>query len=147
MIEENKKYRIAFAAHEPDKFVSGKRGDMMGKVYFSKDTVCFDSRAELMEFFDNPEKIFKHLRNAEILKMILDKNSKGKKVVPLVEIMPYMQGDGTRLYFDERREVEIAVEGNKDNKVHNGNIVDSSHQKLFIDGDKEGEWDFQPIKV
>jgi hypothetical protein len=149
VIEENKKYRIAFATHEPDKFVAGKNGnDLMGKIYFSKDTVCFDTRAELMEFFDNPEKIFGHLRNTDILLMILDKNHKGKKVVPLVEIMPYLQGEGrTRLYFDERREVEIAVDGGKDNKVHNGNIVDSSHQKLFIDGDKQGEWDAQKIKL
>jgi hypothetical protein len=143
MIEESKKYRIAFVTYEPGKQIQGK----MGKIYFSKDTVCFDTRAELMEFFDNPEKIFGHLRSTDVLKMMLERNQKGKKIVPMVEIMPYLQGESTRLYFDERREVEIAVEGNKDNKVHNGNIIDASHQKLFIDGDKQGEWDAQKIKL
>ena len=146
MIEEKKKYRIAFVTYEPDKQLIPGQGKM-GKIYFSKDTVCFDTRAELMEFFDNPEKIFGHLRNTDVLKMILDKNQKGKKVVPMVEIMPYLQGENTRIYFDERREVEIAVEGNKDNKVHNGNIIDATHQKLFIDKDKQGEWDAQEVKL
>ena len=145
MIEEQKKYRIAFVTYEPDKYLPGQQ--KMAKIYFSKDTMCFDTRNELMEFFDNPDKIFKHLRDTDLLKMILHKNEAGKKVVPMVEIMPYLQGESTRLYFDERREVEIALEGGKNNKVHNGNIVDTSHQKLFIDGDNQGVWDAQKIKL
>jgi hypothetical protein len=145
MIEENKKYRIAFAVNEPEKHIPGQ--NKMGKVQFSKDTVCFDTRTELMEFFDDPEKIFAHLRDSEVLKMILDKNSKGKKVVPLIEMRAYLQGNDTRLYFDESREIEIAVEGDKGNKVHNGNIIDSTHQKLFIDGKNQGEWDALPVKL
>ena len=146
MIEEEKKYRIAFVGHEPKAYIPGQQ--RMGKVYFSKDTVCFHTRDEMMEFFDNPEKIFEHLRTTDVLKMIMVENQKGRPVVPQVEIMPYLQGDGrNKFYFDERREVEIAVEGNKDNKVHNGNIIDASHQKLFIDKDKQGEWDAQEIKL
>ena len=145
MIEEEKKYRIAFVTYEPDKYIPGQQ--RMGKIYFSKDTLCFDTRAELMEFFDNPDKIFAYLRDTDVLKMILHKNQRGKKVVPMVEIMPYLQGESTRLYFDERREVEIAVEGNSENKVHNGNIIDATHQKLFIDKDKQGEWDAQEVKL
>jgi hypothetical protein len=79
--------------------------------------------------------------------MILERNHKGQKVSPLVEIMPYLQGDPQRLYFDERREVEIALEGTKDNKVFSGNIGNASHQKLFIDGDKQGEWDAIPENI
>jgi hypothetical protein len=145
MIEEAKKYRIAFATYEAEKHLPGQ--SKMGRIYFTKDTLSFDTRADLMEFFDNPEKIFAHLRDTDILKMMLHKNEQGKKIVPVVEIMPYLQGDGTRLYFDERREVEIAVEGNKDNKVHNGNIINATHQKLFIDKGEQGEWDAQPVKL
>lgn len=147
MIEAEKKYRMAFSTYEPDKYIEGQQ--RMGKVYFTCDILCFSTRAELMEFFDNPEKIFAHLRNTDVLKMILHKNQMGKKVVPVVEITTYLEGTSreTRFYFDERREVEIAVEGGKDNKVHNGNIIDASHQKLWIDKDKQGEWDAQEIKL
>ena len=145
MIEEEKKYRIAFSTNEPQRFDA--KNKLMGKVYFSKDTLCFNTKADLMEFFDNPDKIFGHLRDTDILKMIFDRNHKGQKVSPLVEIIPYMQGESQRLYFDERREVEIALEGAKDNKVFSGNIGNASHQKLFIDGDKQGEWDAIPENI
>jgi hypothetical protein len=145
MIEESKKYRIAFATNEPKKY--NAKQNLMGKIYFSKDTLCFNSRGDLMEFFDNPEKIFAHLRDTDLLKMILERNHKGEKVSPLVEIMPYLQGEIQRLYFDERREVEIGLDGSADNKVFNGNIGNASHQKLFIDGDKQGEWDVVPGNI
>ena len=31
--------------------------------------------------------------------------------------------------------------------MHDGKMIDSTHQKLFIDGDKEGVWDALPIKL
>ena len=82
MIEEEKKYRIAFSTNEPQRFDA--KNKLMGKVYFSKDTLCFNTKADLMEFFDNPDKIFGHLRDTDILKMILDRNHKGQKFSPLV---------------------------------------------------------------
>ena len=147
MIEAEKKYRIAFSTYEPDKYVPGQQ--KMAKIYFSVDILCFKTRDELMEFFDNPDKIFAYLRNTDVLKMILDRNQRGKKVVPVIELTTFLEGDSreNRLYFDERREVEIAVEGGKDNKVHNGNIIDATHQRLWIDKDKTGEWDAQEVKL
>lgn len=149
MKEEEKKYRIAFVGYDPEnkKRVPGQKG--MARVYFSCDTVCFETRAEMMEFFDNAEKIFEHLRKTDLVKMILTRNAMGRQVVPLVEMTCYLQGDGreNRVYFDESREIEIAVDGDKDNKVHNGIIADTTHQKLFIDKDKQGEWDAIPSNI
>ena len=99
MIEEEKKYRIAFSTYEPDKYIPGQQ--KMAKIYFTVDILCFATRGELMEFFDNPEKIFAHLRNTDVLKMILHKNQKGKKVVPVVELTTYLEGTSreSRFYF------------------------------------------------
>lgn len=147
MREEEKKYRIAFVGYDPQKkAVPGQTG--VARVYFSCDTVHFSTKAEMMEFFDNPEKIFEHLRKTDLVKMILTRNMAGRMVVPLVEMSCYLQGDGrNRVFFDECREIEIAVDGSKDNKVHSGKIADSTHQKLYIDKDKQGEWDAVPSNI
>jgi len=146
MNEVEKNYKIGFAVADPIKM----NGRKMGKVYFTKDYVCFETRAEQMEFFDNPTKIFEHLRNTEVIRMITIRNTAGQSVSPLVEMFAFLQSDGSKkFFFDERREIEVAIEATSsdNNKVYDANIVDTSHQKLFIDGNKEGEWDFIPTKI
>ncbi len=145
MNEVEKNYKIGFAISDPIKINKRK----MGKVYFTKDFVSFETRAEQMEFFDNPTKIFEHLRNTEIIRMITIRNAAGQSVSPVVEMFAFLKTDGrNKFFFDERREIEIAVEENtENNRVYDGNIVESTHQKLFIDGNQEGEWDALPVKI
>jgi hypothetical protein len=145
-MEEKKNYHISFVGYDPErKRMPGQVG--LPRVYFTCDTLRFATRAQQMEFFDNPEKVFEHLRKTDLLKMILTRNMAGRMVAPLVEMSCYLQGDGReRFYFDECREVEIAVDGSKDNKIHNV-TKDTTHQKLYIDKDKHGEWDAQPVKL
>lgn len=139
-----KNYKIGFAVTDPMKIMKNQK---MGKVYFTKDFVCYETRAEQMEFFDNPTKIFEHLRNTEVIRMITIRNTAKILVSPVVEIFMFLQTEGGRVYFDERREVEVAIEGTHENNVYDGNVLDVTHQKLFIDGDKEGVWDALPIKL
>jgi hypothetical protein len=144
MKEEMKNYKIGFAVTDPTKILKNQK---MGKVYFTKDFVCHETRAEQMEFFDNPTKIFEHLRNTEVIRMITIRNAAKVLVSPVVEIFMFLQTDGGRLYFDERREVEVAIEGTHENNVYDGKVIDVTHQKLFIDGNKDGVWDALPIKL
>ena len=146
--EEKKKYCIAFVGYDPMRKRMHPEQKGMTRVYFTVDTLRFETRAEQMEFFDNPEKIFEHLRKTDLVKMILTRNQQGKPIVPTVEINCFLEGDGRqRFYFDDSREVEIAVEGSKENKVHNGIMADTTHQKLYIDKDKQGEWDAVPSNI
>jgi hypothetical protein len=146
MSKVEKNYKIGFAISDPIKM----NGRKMGKVYFTKDYVCFETRAEQMEFFDNPTKIFEHLRNTEVIRMITIRNAARQKVSPVIEIFAFLQTDGSKkFFFDERREVEVAIEetSSENNRVYDANIIENTHQKLFIDKDKEGEWDALPIKL
>jgi hypothetical protein len=138
MKEEMKNYKIGFAVTDPMKILKNQK---MGKVYFTKDFICYETRAEQMEFFDNPTKIFEHLRNTEVIRMITIRNAAKILVSPVVEIFMFLQTDGGRLYFDERREVEVAIDGTHENNVYDGKVIDVTHQKLFIDGNKQGKWD------
>ena len=79
--------------------------------------------------------------------MITIRNAAKVLVSPVVEIFMFLQTDGGRLYFDERREVEVAIEGTHENNVYDGKVIDVTHQKLFIDGNKDGVWDALPIKL
>jgi hypothetical protein len=138
MKEEMKNYKIGFAVTDPMKILKNQK---MGKVYFTKDFICYETRAEQMEFFDNPTKIFEHLRNTEVIRMITIRNAAKILVSPVVEIFMFLQTEGGRLYFDERREVEVAIDGTHENNVYDGKVIDVTHQKLFIDGNKQGKWD------
>lgn len=146
MSKVEKNYKIGFAVSDPVKM----NGRKMGKVYFKKDFVCFETRAEQMEFFDNPTKIFEHLRSAEVIRMITIRNAANQRISPVIEIFAFLQTDGSKkFFFDERREVEVAIEEatSENNRVYDPTIIDTTHQKLFIDKDKEGEWDALPVQV
>lgn len=144
MSEVQKNYKIGFAVTDPKKILKNQK---MGKVFFTKDFVCFETRAEQMEFFDNPTKIFEHLRDTEVIRMLVVRNAAKEPISPTIEIFMFLQTDGGRLYFDEKREVEVAIDGGSDNKVYDGKVLETTHQKLFIDGNKEGVWDALPIKL
>lgn len=144
MSEVQKNYKIGFAVTDPKKILKNQK---MGKVFFTKDFVCFETRAEQMEFFDNPTKIFEHLRDTEVIRMLVVRNAAREPISPTIEIFMFLQTDGGRLYFDEKREVEVAIDGGSDNKVYDGKVLETTHQKLFIDGNKEGVWDALPIKL
>ncbi len=144
MKEEMKNYKIGFAVTDPTKILKNQK---MGKVYFTKDFVCHETRAEQMEFFDNPTKIFEHLRNTDVIRMITIRNAAKVLVSPVIEIFMFLQTEGGRLYFDERREVDVAIDGTHENNVYDGKVIDVTHQKLFIDGNKDGVWDALPIKL
>jgi hypothetical protein len=144
MSEKEKNYKIGFAVADPMKVGNRK----MGKVYFTNDFICCETRADQMEVFDNPTKIFEHLRNTEVIKMITIRNAAGQPISPVIEIFAFLNTDGSqKFFFDERREVEVAIETTKENRMHDGKMIDATHQKLFIDGDKEGVWDALPIKL
>lgn len=144
MTQKEKNYKVGFAISDPIK-VGNKK---MGKVYFTNDFVCFETRAEQMEFFDNPTKIFEHLRGTEVIKMITIRNAAGQPISPVIEIFAFLSSEGSsKFFFDERREVEIAIDTTKENRVHDGIMVDSTHQKLYVDGNKEGVWDSLPVKM
>ncbi len=132
-----KNYRIAFVGYDPEKALKGGGSQ---RPYFKCDTLQFETREQQMEFFDNPEKIVEHLKGTDIIKMIMDSGAKGKKVVPVVELMPYLQGEQTRLYFDERREIEVGVQTKKkEDKIFHGNISNASHKLIYVEGGKYGE--------
>ena len=147
--EKENKYCISFVGYDPEKKRMHPSQKNMTRVYFTCDTLRFATRADQMEFFDNAEKIFEHLRKTDLIKMLLIRNAKGRLIVPTVEINCFLEGDDRekRFYFDESREVEIAVEGSKENKVHNGIMAETTHQKLYIDNDKQGEWDSIPSNI
>lgn len=101
-----KNYHIAFIGCLPDKVTP--QGLEKSRIHYRVDALHFETKQELMEFFDNPEKLAHHLGKSRIVRMMTDNYKEGKMFTPTVIASPYFQGDsGQRMWFDEIREIDL----------------------------------------
>jgi anthranilate/para-aminobenzoate synthase component I len=108
MNKEDNNYHIAFVGYEPEHTI--KNTNQQARIYFKKDTLHFISRQQQEEFLDNIEKIVEHIKNSDVLKLLLDKKAKGKLLSPIVNLMLYYQSLGSsRIYFNETREIDVGL--------------------------------------
>lgn len=135
--KDGRNYCIMFVGYDP--LQKPIMESTMPRIWFSKDLKRFETRDEQMAYFDQLDNIVAHLKDSEIMKMIIDRNKKAQKVVPQVEMIPFYQGEEDRIYFNERREIEVALEITKNNAVLPGNINNASHKTAWVDGNKHGE--------
>lgn len=135
--KDGRNYCISFVGYDP--LQKPILESTMPRIWFNKDLKRFETREQQMEFFDKLDDITEHLGKSDIMKMILDRNKKGVRVVPQIEMVPFYQGEEKRIYFNERREIEVAIEVTKNNAVMPGNIHNASHKTAWMDGKEYGE--------
>lgn len=102
-----KNYHINFYGSLPEQV--GPNGMVSkDKIHFRNDSVHFETKAQMMEFFDDPHKITDHLKDTGVVKMMTV--NYGKKMVfePIVIVTPYFQAEGAqRVFTDEIREIDL----------------------------------------
>lgn len=103
-----KNYHISFFGNLPE--VMDKGSVVRNKIQFTNDALHFETKQQLMEFFDDPEKIAHYLGKTGIVKMMLDNHKAGHFFAPTVQVSPYFQGEsGSKLWFDDMRDVDLKL--------------------------------------
>lgn len=105
-MEAPKVYHISFAGNLPQELKDGQI--QKNRIHYKIDTVHFETKQQMMEFFDDPEKLAHHLKDSHVAKMMLDNYKKKKIFEPNILSMPYYQSEsGSKLWFDDVREIDM----------------------------------------
>lgn len=101
-----KNYHIAFIGNLPDEITP--QGVVKSKIHYKPDALHFETQQEMMEFFENPEKLAHHLGTSRVVKMMTHNYKDGKMFEPTVIASPYFQGEnGQKMWWNEVREIDL----------------------------------------
>lgn len=108
MAKSKSKYRLWVTGFNPDRQLVDKSPL---RFHFEEDTLYFETQSQLIEFFNNLDKVQEHFGRSMMTKYYINRVNQQQLVIPLIYIMAgFVMEDGQQIILQQH---EIDVGGGK----------------------------------